>query len=166
MLLHNQRGAPISWEAHGRIYRWEPYGACELPDDLVPLLKGQGFPVDVTPVPAKAKAEQAAVVLSDDAKTQEITRLRKELADAEARAAEAKQAAEAADLRGTAARADADAVQETVRVQDEQIRTLRRDADEYQKLLAEAGQEAARLREQLAGSAAAAKQPATAKREK
>ena len=56
MLLHNQRGAEISWED----FSWAPYGACDVPDELVPLIKSTGFPVGVAPVPPKEKAARAA----------------------------------------------------------------------------------------------------------
>jgi hypothetical protein len=149
MILHNQRGASVSWEANGREYKWDGYGACEVPDELVHHLKAQGFPVDTTPVPPREKAERAAAGLTEDAKTAEIERLGKELAGALALAGEAKRAAEAADIRATSARADADAANQDRLALEEQIRTLKSDTGEYEKMIAASSSEVTALKEQL-----------------
>jgi hypothetical protein len=149
MLLHNQRGASVSWEANGVVYEWAPYGACELPDAYVPLIKSEGFPVDVTPVPPKEKAERAAALATESDAAVEIESLRKAAATAEALAAEAKRAAEAADIRATAVREEADGAKERVRVLEEELRSLRADATEYESMIAAASAENAKLKEQL-----------------
>lgn len=149
MLLHNQRGALVSWEAHGRTYEWAPYGACELPDDLVPLIKSEGFPVDVAPVPPKEKAERTAALMVESDAAATIEKLRNDLANAEARAQEARAAAEASDIRATGVRAEADAAKERVRVLEEETRTLRSDSTEYERMVADSSAEVAKLREQL-----------------
>ncbi len=149
MLLHNQRGATVSWEAHGRVYEWAPYGACELPDDLVPLIKSEGFPVDVVPVPPKEKAERTAALMAESDAEATIEQLRKDLATASALAQESKAAAEASDIRASSVRDEADAAKERVRVLEEEVRTLRTDATEYERMVADASAEAVRLKEQL-----------------
>lgn len=165
MILHNQKGASVSWEANGREYRWDPYGACEVPDELVPHLKAQGFPADVAPVPPKEKAERAAASLTDDAKTAEIEKLTKELSTAQALAGEAKRAAEAADLRATAARSEVDGLKDAVRAKDEQLRTAQTDVAEYERMLVETNTKNQDLADQLR-LAEAAKHPAASKSSK
>lgn len=149
MLLHNQRGAAVSWEAHGRTYDWAPYGACDLPDDLVPLIKSEGFPVDVAPIPPKEKAERSAALMAESGAAATIEKLRSDLATAEARAQEAKAAAEASDIRATAVRAEADGAKERIRVLEEETRTLRTDATEYERMVADSSAEVVKLKEQL-----------------
>ena len=148
MLLHNQRGAAITWDGEVE-YKWEPYGACEVPDVLVPLIKSTGFPVDVAPVPPKEKAERAAALTTEAESALELERVRQALASAEARAVEAKAAAEAADIRATAVRAEADAIKEELRVRTEELRSARSDAAGFEKLIVEKTAELAKLKEQL-----------------
>ncbi len=149
MLLHSQRGAPLSWEANGVVYEWAPYGACELPDNLVPLIKSEGFPVDVAPVPPKEKADRAAALATESEAAAALEHARKDLDMANARAQEAKSAAEAADLRATALRADLDAATERNRVLEEEVRSLRADATEYEGMINASSKEVAKLKEQL-----------------
>ncbi len=149
MLLYNQVSKPVEWEANGVDYKWAPYGSCEVPDIYVPLLKLEGFPVDSVPIPPKEKAERAAAAMSEDAKEAEIQKLKKQLSDEEARAGESKRAAEAADLRATSAREHAEKAFEKVSALEEEIRTLRSDAAEYEKMIADQSSEIARLEETL-----------------
>jgi hypothetical protein len=150
MLLHNQRGAAISWEANGQVYAWAPYGACELPDVYVPLIKSQGFPVDVVPVPPKEKAERHAALATEAEAAQEAGKLRKALESAEALVLESKSAAEAADIRAADVRAELEKVTELLRTREEELRVSRGEAAECGKLLTEATAEIAKLKEQLA----------------
>lgn len=149
MLLHNQRGAPVSWEANGVVYEWAPYGACELPDNLVPLIKSEGFPVDVAPVPPKEKADRAAALATESETVAALERARKEADLADGRAREAKAAAEAADVRATGIRAELDSANEKCRVLEEQVRSLRADATEYEGMLSASSKEIAALKERL-----------------
>jgi hypothetical protein len=158
MKLHNQKGAAISWEALGVTYEWAPYGACDVPDKLVPLLRSEGFPVDVTPVPPKEKAARAAAEQTEEAKDAEIARLAKALSSAEALVVEARAATEAAESRATAADNEAKLNAATVAELQDRVATLQRDADEFQQLLLDASKEKTQLREQL-NLATAAKPP-------
>lgn len=149
MILHNQRGASVSWEADGTVYKWEPYGACELPDNLVPLIKSEGFPVDVTSVTPKERAQIAASLASDSEVEQALEQTRKSLALAETRLLEAKSAAEAADLRAGALRTELDAASERLRVSEQELQSLRSDSGEYEKMVADGQGEIARLKERV-----------------
>lgn len=161
MLLHNQRGATVSWEANGQVYEWAPYGACELPDNLVPLIKSEGFPVDVAPVPPKAKAERAAALATESEAALALQRAQKDLADALDVAQEARAAAAAADVRATAVREEADAAKERVLALEEEVRTLRSDAAAFEKLIAESSAKVAKLEAQLKVDAQAKSAPKT-----
>jgi hypothetical protein len=149
MLLHNQRGAPLSWEANGTVYGWEPYGACELPDELVPLIKSEGFPVSVTPVAPKERANRAAEQAAEAEASVALEQARKELALVATRLQDAVAVAEASDVRASKARAEADESLAKVRALEEEARSLRKDAAEYERLLAGAAAEIAKLKEQL-----------------
>lgn len=145
MLLHNQLGRAVSWED----YSWEPYGSCEVQDEHFAHMKAQGFPVDVAPVPPKQKAERAAAEMTSDAQTVEIEKLRKQVADSESVATEAKRAAEASDIRATSVRAEVEVAKDRVRVLEEENRAMRSDAGEYDKMVADLSGEVSRLKEQL-----------------
>ncbi|UOF77389.1 hypothetical protein [Caudoviricetes sp.] len=149
MLLHNQRNAVISWEADGREYTWQPYGACDLPDVFVPLIRAQGFPVDVVPVPPKEKAERAAAEQTDSEMALALEAARKETAAATVLVTEAKAAAEAADQRAATVRAELDAANERVRVLEEELRSVRGDSAAYEKLLSESAAKISKLEEEL-----------------
>lgn len=58
MLLHNQRGVAISWD-DGGYFKWEPFGSCEVPDELAELIKATGFPVGAAPAPESAPSKPA-----------------------------------------------------------------------------------------------------------
>lgn len=47
MLLHNQKKAPISWEADGDVFTWDGYGSCDVPEKYLAHIKAQGFPVEI-----------------------------------------------------------------------------------------------------------------------
>lgn len=163
MLLHNQRGAVISYEFRRKVYTWDAYGACEVPDELLEFLRLEGFPVDTSPVPPREKAERAAALITDDAKTAEIEKLRKDLADAEARFGEAKRSAETAELRATAARTDADDLEDKVRGLEEQVRALKSDASVYEKMIADQTAEITNLKNALKIESAKTAPPQPAK---
>lgn len=99
MLLYNQKRQPLAWDAGGKSFSWEPFGTCEVPDELVPHIKAQKVPVDVAPVAPEIKAsvivdEQRSVARSD-----EVLQLKEALRLANADAAAARQAAESAEAR-------------------------------------------------------------------
>jgi hypothetical protein len=148
MLLHNQRGSRITWEDGG--FEWEPYGACEVPDALVPLIKSTGFPVDVAPVAPREKARRAAEQHSESASEVEIEAAKKALLAAEDAANQAKCATEAADIRAAQVRVEADQAIERARVLDEEVRVLRADAPVFEKMIADQAAEIAKLKESLA----------------
>lgn len=149
MLLHNQRSAAVSWEALGHTYAWEPYGACEVPDHLVPLLKSEGFPVSTTPVPPKEKAERAAAAATEDEKAALIDKLKRELVAEKALVKEAQSATEAAEQRAASARKEADVLAEKLRASEEQLRVSKSDAEGFAKLLDESNGENEKLKQQL-----------------
>jgi hypothetical protein len=144
MLLHNQRGSRIAWEDGG--FEWEPYGACEVPDGIVDLIKSTGFPVDVAPVAPREKARRAAEQQSESELEAELEKAKKALLASEDAASQAKAAAEAADIRATQVRAEAD----RARVLDEEVRALRADATEFEKMLSDQSAEIGKLKEALA----------------
>lgn len=154
MLLHNQLNAPISWEALGAVYSWEPYGALELPDELVPLIRSEGFPVDVAPVPPREKSGRAAAEAAAHATESETAKAlaaaREQVNEAEERARVAKAAAEAADLRAAGLRGELDGANSQILALNEEVRTLRADAGEYEKMLSEQSTELAKLKGQPA----------------
>lgn len=164
MLLHNQRGSRISWEDGG--FSWEPYGACEVPDALVPLIKSTGFPVDVAPVAPREKARRAAEQLSESELEAEIEKAKKALLASEDAAGQAKAAAEAADIRAAQVRVEADQAIERTRVLEEEVRTLRADASEFEKMLSDQSTEIGKLKEALAIEHAKADQAKPTKTEK
>lgn len=149
MLLHNQRGASVSWEANGQVFSWEPYGSCEIPDELVEHIKSEGFPVAVTPVAPKERAERAAAEVSESQQASELVRLRKELEQTKAQLRDALATAESSDQRANAARADADGAAARVQTLEQEAAALRKDAVAFEKLLAESGAELERLKGQL-----------------
>jgi hypothetical protein len=148
MLLHNQRGSRIAWEDGG--FEWEPYGACEVPDGIVDLIKSTGFPVDVAPVAPREKARRAAEQQSESELEAELEKAKKALLASEDAASQAKAAAEAADIRATQVRAEADQAIERARVLDEEVRALRADATEFEKMLSDQSAEIGKLKEALA----------------
>ncbi len=149
MLLHNQKNAPISWEADGVSYKWEPFGACEVPDQWLEHLRAQNFPVDVSPVPPQAKVEQVSAEERAALESSAIVQLKKKLADAEARGAAAAEATEAAERRETKANEAAAAAEAKVGGLEEQIKLLRSDQSEYEKMVSEANAKAQRLQAEL-----------------
>jgi hypothetical protein len=149
MLLHNQRGARVSWEANGQVFAWEPYGSCEIPDVLVAHIKSEGFPVSVNPVAPKERAERAAAETTESQQALELAQLRKDLDQAKTQLRDAIATAEASDLRANAVRAEADGAAERARVLEQEVAGLRKDAAEYEKLLAESATQMGKLREQL-----------------
>ena len=159
MLLHNQRGASVSWEASGRVFEWEPYGSCEIPDELVPHIKAEGFPVSVSPVAPKERAERAAAEASESQQAAELVRLRKELEQAKTQLRDALATAEASDRRANAAQADADGAAVRIRTLEQEATGLRKDAAEYDRLLAESGAAIDKLKEQLKLEQAKAAEP-------
>lgn len=137
MLLHNQRGAALSWEANGVPYEWEPYGSCEVPDMWLPVLRGQGFPVDVSPVPPQTKADDAARAEQEAVASSQVTQLKEQLAKATASSAESAKAAELSASRETKALErlkDSEDKNKTLR---DQLATAKHEISEYEKLLAE-----------------------------
>ncbi len=168
MLLHNQRGSRIAWEDGG--FEWEPYGACEVPDGLVPLIKSTGFPVDVAPVAPREKARRAAEQQSESELESELEaeleKAKRALLASEDATTQAKAAAQAADIRATQVRADADQAIERVRVLDEEVRALRADAAEFEKMFSDQSAEIGKLKEMLALEHAKADQAKPTKTEK
>jgi hypothetical protein len=154
MLLHNQKGAAVRWEANGVVYEWEPYGSCEVPDQWLPFLRGQGFPVDVSPVPPQTKAEDTARAEREAFESGELTKLKAQLADATARSAESAKAAELAASRETKALdrvKESEAANRTLR---DQLATARAEIAEHEKLLAESMARVTDLERQLEKQAA------------
>lgn len=149
MLLHNQRGAAISWDGDVE-YKWEPYGACDVPDELVPLIRATGFPVDVAPVAPREKARRAVEAASESEQTTALEAAKAALASAVDATGEAKAAAAAADARATEARKDADQFKERVRVLEEEARTLRGSATDLETLVSEKSREIGKLKQELA----------------
>jgi hypothetical protein len=127
MLLYNQKRHPLTWDAQGKIYEWEAFGVCDVPDDLVPHVKSQKVPVDVAPVAPEIKAavivdEQRAASRSD-----EVLQLKEALRLAEADAAAARQAVESAEARKRDAEAEtADAAKA---IREEKARAAQFEAD-------------------------------------
>lgn len=159
MLLHNQRGAPLSWEANGKTYEWEPYGACEVPDELVTHIKSEGFPVGIAPVAPKERADRAAAQATEAETSVALDKARKELGLVSTKLQDAVATAEAADVRASKAQTEADAAVAKGRALEEEARSLRKDAAEYEDLLSKSAAEIAKLKEQLKTESAKAGSP-------
>lgn len=99
MLLYNQRREPLTWDARGKVYTWEPFGTCEVPDDLFPHIKAQKVPVDLAPVAPEIKAATVVDEQRSAARADEVLQLKEALRLAKADAASARQAAEDAESR-------------------------------------------------------------------
>jgi hypothetical protein len=149
MLLHNQRGARVSWEAAGQVFEWEPYGACDIPDELVPHIKSEGFPVSISPLAPKERADLVAAEIEKSQQSSVIGQLRNELERTRAQLREAVATAEISDRGANAARAEADSAASRASALEQEAASLRKDAAEYEKLLAESAAELGKLREQL-----------------
>lgn len=97
MKLYNQTRKPLRFDNTAGIkILWDPYGAANVPDDLVAALKEQGFPVGPTPVAPETKAVAIAEDASAEQRSDTVEKLKAELATVKAQAESDKKTAEAA----------------------------------------------------------------------
>lgn len=137
MLLYNQKNACVTWTGAGKEYAWEPYGSCEVPENLFPHIQRQGFPVDTVPVPPKVKAKVAVDTEQAAHDAAEITQLRAKLEQAESVAAEARKACEAASDRANASDSKAAELLSRLNTLQAQFDAAKSEIAEYEKLLTE-----------------------------
>jgi chromosome segregation ATPase len=141
MLLHNQTGNRLLWEALGKTFAWDPYGPCDIPDDLVEHIKLEGFPVAATPVSPKEKAQRAVESQHDGEKDAEIKRLRSSLEDAEARVTEAERAVQSAATRQAEAMQSELAATSAAELLRQKLATAKDEITEYEAMLSKAAEE-------------------------
>lgn len=91
MLLHNQTKQRLRWDGSGRVFEFEPYGSCEVPDEFAAHMRTQKVPVGEIPVTPERKAHAAAEDGAAAARNDELLKLRErcELAEADAKTARA-----------------------------------------------------------------------------
>lgn len=83
MLVHNQTRNPLSFDHVKRIYRFDPYGPCEVSEEAFEHMTLQRFPVSLVPRPP---AEKAAAIVEDGrdaARGDEVEKLKNLLSRAE-----------------------------------------------------------------------------------
>lgn len=127
MLLYNQTRKPLSWDAGGKAYKWDPFGTCDVPVELVSHLRAQKVPVDVTPVAPQAKAAQVVEDQRSATRKDEVHILTEALRVARDDVATAKATVEEAESRRAAA--EAKAVELRTLLDQEVARTAQLEAD-------------------------------------
>jgi predicted nucleic acid-binding Zn-ribbon protein len=137
MLLHNQTQHRLDWEALGRKYRWDAYGACEVPGDLVAHLVAQKFPVAEIPVAPETKARRVAEEERATIRSDEYLRLKESLAAAEADAKAARAEIQAAESRRETAEARSVALSDRVRALESELASAKADTKAAEELIAE-----------------------------
>lgn len=138
MLLYNQIRQPLSWDARGQVYNWEPFGSCTVPDDLLPHIRSQKVPVDVAPIAPEIKASAIVDEQREAERGDTVFKLRAALTKAEAEASVAKATVEDAEK----GRAEAELATKEAKsaLREEQARSTQFQADlrAAEQLLAEA----------------------------
>lgn len=137
MLLHNQTKDRRVWDGGGKRFEWEPFGSCEVPDEIVPFLKKQRFPVGPVAVPPETKARAVVDAELAAAASDRETRLRRELEQANAKAAVAAEAVERAELAKTEAQAESLRLGNRVRELETELARSRADVKAAEEMLTE-----------------------------
>jgi hypothetical protein len=151
MLLHNQKKLPISWRGGGADYEWEPFGSCEVPDRFYPIMKAEGVPVGISPVPPQSKAQIALDEESERSAASEVVRLKKRIESAEAEVETVKDTAEAARASEREALEKLAAADERARVLSEQLKVAASQIADYDKLVNDSAAENQKLKAQVDG---------------
>jgi chromosome segregation ATPase len=123
MKLFNQTRKPLQFDnSSGIVIRWEPYGAANVPDELVAALRQQRFPVEVTPVAPEVRATAIAQEAAAEQRGDQLEVLKAEVATAKASEVTAKKSAEdalsqLADLQADVKAAEAKASEQHARAE-------------------------------------------------
>lgn len=140
MLLHNQTKHKLEWIGAGRPYNWEPYGACEIPEEMVQPLLAQKFPVGLVQVTPERKASAAADDERAAVRSDEVLKLREALATAEADARTARDEVRSAEERRTQAEARSEELSNRCNGLQRELEGAQADAKAAEDLLRETTQ--------------------------
>jgi hypothetical protein len=137
MLVHNQIKQPIVFEHDRQSFKFEPHGACDVPEDAFKHMRLQRFPVALTPVPPQEKAAAVVEENRQAARGDEVTQLKAALDKSTAETQAAKATLLDAEKRREELSVEIAALQKQLLEQTERAGRLEADGKAASDLLAE-----------------------------
>jgi chromosome segregation ATPase len=137
MLLHNQTRLRLNWDASGRRFTFEPFGSCEVPEELVPHIRAQKVPVGEVPVTPERKAHAAAEEGAAEIRNDELRVLRERVVLAEADSKAARAEVSAAEERRDTAEAQVGALRARITALESELAAAKADANAAEELVHE-----------------------------
>lgn len=136
MRLFNQTKNHLSWSMGGAAYACEPWGAVDIPEELVAPAKARGLPLDVAPVAPDSRAKQRIADEEAAAKQNATIALQRKLEEANAALDSAKREIGALHAQCSEAKSALRLSEKEVSKLNARIATLLADKEAAEQLLA------------------------------